>query len=151
MCAGDVSRLTLWGRKATIVALIVVNKINFLKRMRFEAIHPNRYISPYEWPIASLFSANYSLKMRVQYSILFKYLLLSQMFPVIGFLKRYWKNQTRPSYSVRFISKDTPKQKIYRVPESPFCAEQNGKMRFCIGYFVYEIRVFKHMRVQKPL
>ena len=82
-----ITGLTLRGRKATIVALIVVNEINIFKRMRFEAIHTNRYISPYEWPIASWFSANYSLKMCVQYSILFKYLLLSQMFPVIGFLK----------------------------------------------------------------
>ena len=36
------------------------------------------------------------------------------------------------------------------VTESPFCAEQNGKIRFCVGYFVYEIHVIKHMLVQKP-
>ena len=85
--------LTLWGQKATIVtvALIVVNEINFLK-MCFEAIHSKRYISPYEWPIASWFSANYSLCICVH---LFKYLLLSQMLPIAGFLKRYSRNQTR--------------------------------------------------------
>ena len=66
------------------MALIVVNEINFFKRMRFEAIRSNRYISPYEWPIALWFSPNYLLYIRVQYSILFKYLLLSQMFPVIS-------------------------------------------------------------------
>ena len=93
---GCVMDLILWVQKATIVALIVVNEITFFKRMRFEAIHLNRYISLYEWPITSWFSVNYSLKMCVQYSILFKYLLLSQIFPVIGFLKWYWKNQTRP-------------------------------------------------------
>ena len=86
--------LTLWGRKATIVTLIVVNEINFFKRMRFEAIHSNRYISPYEWPIASWFSVIYLLYICVQYNILFKYLLLSQMFPVAGFLKQYLRNQT---------------------------------------------------------
>ena len=40
-----ITGLTLRGRKATIVALIVVNEINISKRMRFEAIHSNRYIS----------------------------------------------------------------------------------------------------------
>ena len=49
------------------------------------------------------------------------------------------------------MTKDTPKQKSYRATESPFCAEQNGEIRFCVGYFVYEIRGIKHMRVQKPL
>ena len=38
--------------KATFLALIAVNEFNVFKKMGFEAIHSNRYISPYEWPIA---------------------------------------------------------------------------------------------------
>ena len=38
-----------------------------------------------------------------------------------------------------------------RATESPFCAEQNGEIRFCVGYFIYKIRGIKRMRVQKPL
>ena len=49
------------------------------------------------------------------------------------------------------MAKDTLEQKIYRVTESPFCAEQNGEIHFCVGYFVYEICGIKRMRVQKPL
>ena len=104
------------------MALIAVNEINFLK-MRFEAIHSNRYISPYEWPIASWFLANYLLYICVQYNILFKYLLLSQMFTVAGFLKRYLRNQTRLLYNGEFILKNSPKQKVYIAKESPFTAE----------------------------
>ena len=73
------------------------------------------------------------------------------MFPVVGFLKQYLKNQTRPEYKAGSIVKETPKQKIYRANESPFYAEQNGEIRFCVGYFVYEIRGIKHMHVKKPL
>ena len=133
------------------MALIVVNEINFLKKMCFEAIHSNRYISPYEWPIASWFSANYSLYICVQYNILFKYLLLSQMFPVAGFLKRYLRNQICPLYNGECILKNNPKQKVYTAKESPFTAEQNGEIHFCTGYFVYEIHGVKRMHVQKPL
>ena len=49
------------------------------------------------------------------------------------------------------MAKETLKQKINRANESPFCAEQSGKICFCVGYFVYEIRGIKRMRVQKPL
>ena len=49
------------------------------------------------------------------------------------------------------MAKESPKQKIYRAKESPFCAEQNGEIHFCVGYFVYEIRGIKRMHVQKPL
>ena len=49
------------------------------------------------------------------------------------------------------MAKDTLKQKIYRETESPFCAEQNGKIRCCVEYFVYKIRGIKRMCVQKPL
>ena len=49
------------------------------------------------------------------------------------------------------MAKESPKQKIYRAKDSPFCAEQNGEIRFCVGYFVYEMHGIKHMRVQKPL
>ena len=43
------------------------------------------------------------------------------------------------------------KQKVYTAKKSPFSAEQNGKIRFCVGYFVYKIRGIKSMRVQKVL
>ena len=49
------------------------------------------------------------------------------------------------------MSKESLKWKIYRATESSFCPEQNGEIRFCVGYFVYEIHGIKHMRVQKPL
>ena len=49
------------------------------------------------------------------------------------------------------MAKKSLKQKIYKAKESPFCAEQNGEIRFCIGYFIYKIRGIKCMRVQKPL
>ena len=49
---------------------------------------------------------------------------------VIGFLKRYLQNQTRPQYTGGSIAKKSPKQKIYRAKESPFCAKQNGKSVF---------------------
>ena len=49
------------------------------------------------------------------------------------------------------MAKKSLKQKIYRAKESPFCAEQNGEIRFCVGYFVYEIRGIKSMHGQKPL
>ena len=49
------------------------------------------------------------------------------------------------------MAKKSPKQKIYRAKESPFCAEQNGEIRFCVGYFVYEICGIKCVHVQKPL
>ena len=49
------------------------------------------------------------------------------------------------------MSKESLKQKIYRATESLFCAEQNGEIHFCVGYFVYEIHGIKHMHVQKPL
>ena len=45
------------------------------------------------------------------------------------------------------MAKESPKQKIYKAKESPLCAEQNGEICFCIGYFVYELRGIKHMRV----
>ena len=41
--------------------------------------------------------------------------------------------------------------KNLRATENPFCAEQNGEIRFCVGYFFYEIRGTKRMRAQKPL
>ena len=71
------------------------------------------------------------------------------MFPVTGFLKRYLKNQTRPVYTSESVAKPSPKQKVFIVKESPFCAEQNGKIRFCVVCFVYKIRGIK--RMQKPL
>ena len=43
------------------------------------------------------------------------------------------------------------KQKVYTANESPFSAEQNGKISFFVGYFIYKIRGIKHMREQKPL
>ena len=49
------------------------------------------------------------------------------------------------------MSKESPKRKIYRAIESPFCAEQNDEIRFCVRYFIYEVRGIKCMRVQKPL
>ena len=49
------------------------------------------------------------------------------------------------------MAKESLKQKIYRATESPFSAEQNGEIHFCVGYFVYEIRGIKRMHVQKPL
>ena len=49
------------------------------------------------------------------------------------------------------MAKKRPKQKIYGAKESAFCAEQNGEICFCAGYFVYEISDIKHMHVQKPL
>ena len=38
--------------------------------------------------------------------------------------------------------------KGFIAKESPFSAEQNGKIRFCVGYFIYKIRGIKHMHVQ---
>ena len=35
--------------------------------------------------------------------------------------------------------------------KSPFSAEQNGEIRFCIECFIYKILGIKHMHVQKPL
>ena len=49
------------------------------------------------------------------------------------------------------MSKESSKQKIYEVTESPFCAEQNGEICFCVEYFIYEICGIKCMHVQKPL
>ena len=43
------------------------------------------------------------------------------------------------------------KQNNFVAKEKPLSAEQNGKIHFCVGYFVYEIRGIKRMRVQKPL
>ena len=41
--------------------------------------------------------------------------------------------------------------KLFIEYESPFSVEQNGKICFCIGYFVYEIHGIKCIHVQKPL
>ena len=49
------------------------------------------------------------------------------------------------------MGKKSPKQKVYIGRESPFSAEQNGEIRFCVGYFIYEICGIKRMHVQKPL
>ena len=49
------------------------------------------------------------------------------------------------------MAKENLKQKIYKAKESPFCAEQNGKIRFIVRYFVYKIRGIKRMHVQKLL
>ena len=43
------------------------------------------------------------------------------------------------------------KKSSYIAEESPFSAEQNSEVRFCVGYFVYKIRSIKRMHVQKPL
>ena len=44
-----------------------------------------------------------------------------------------------------------PETKNFIAEESPFSAEQNGQIHFCIGYFVYEIHGIKCMCVQKLL
>ena len=49
------------------------------------------------------------------------------------------------------MTKKNPKQKMFIAEESPFFAEQNSEIRFCVGYFVYEIRGIKRMHVEKPL
>ena len=49
------------------------------------------------------------------------------------------------------MAKESPKRKMFIVEESPFSAKQNGEIRFCIGYFIYEIRGIKRMHVEKPL
>ena len=47
------------------------------------------------------------------------------------------------------MTKNSPKQKCFISKECPFTAEQRGEVRFCVGYFVYEIRGIKRMRVTK--
>ena len=45
------------------------------------------------------------------------------------------------------MAKESPKQKMLLKEENPFSAKQNGKISFCIGYFVYEICGIKRMHV----
>ena len=49
------------------------------------------------------------------------------------------------------MAKERPKQNMFIAEESPFSAEQNVKIHFCIRQFVYEIQGIKSMHVQKPL
>ena len=53
------------------------------------------------------------------------------------------------SASEHSIAKNQPRQKSLIPLESPLSTEQRGKVRFCIGYCVHEIRGIKRMRVEK--
>ena len=99
--------------------------------MYFEAIHSNRYISLCEWTIASWFLqiAHYTYTYNMIYYLnIFYY---PRCFPLQNLCQRKVRNFT--------------------VEESLFSAEQNGKIHFYIGYFVYNICGIKPLRVQKPL
>ena len=67
------------------------------------------------------------------------YLLLSQMSPISDFQKWFSRNQSHPQYTDEPMAKKSLKQKMYIEEESPFPAEQNGEIHFCVGYFVYKI------------
>ena len=49
------------------------------------------------------------------------------------------------------MARKSPKLRAFIAKESPFSAEYNGEIHFCVGYYVYEIRGIKCMHVQKPL
>ena len=82
------------------------------------------------------------------------YFKLFFIIPIVShykFSEAIFKESDLSIYTGESKAKKSPKQNILIAKESPFSAKQNGKISFCIGYFVYEIRGIKRMCVQKPL
>ena len=114
--------LTLWGRKATIVALKL--------KMCFEAIHSIRYIFPCEYYLNTFY---------------YPKCFLLQIYLSVIQVNRLVHN------TLMDLWQKTVQNKKFTVEESPFSDEQFGKIHFCVEYFIYEIHGIKCMPVQKTL
>ena len=91
--------------------------------MYFEAIHPNYYISPCEWPIPSWFLA-----------LLFKHLLISQMFSITDLRSNILGIGLIHITLINLWQKTVQIKKLYSGRKLLISLLKNGKIHFCIDF-----------------
>ena len=147
------SLLTLWGWKATIVTDSC--KKFFLKNELWShPLRPNHPLrSLYFSCVNGLFCGFWQITRYTSACNIIHY-LNTFYYPKCFLLQIYQKDIKKSDSSIMYWwiygKKKQSEMKNFIVEESLFSAKQSGKIRFCIGYFVYEIHGIKGMCVQKP-